>query len=164
MISIRAYTPTDWTDVDRIYREGLKTGLATFETTPKQQADFEGKSVPDSAIVATENGAVIGWAILWPVSDRCVYGGVAEVSIYLGEDARGKGVGKQLLNALITRSEELGIWSLQAGTFEDNIPSQAIHKACGFRLVGIRERIGKLHGVWRNNMIWERRSTRVGID
>lgn len=164
MISIRAYTPADWTAVDRIYREGLKTGLATFETTPKQQTDFEGKSVPDSAIVATENGAVIGWAILWPVSDRCVYGGVAEVSIYLGEDARGKGVGKQLLNALVTRSEELGIWSLQAGTFEDNIPSQAIHKACGFRLVGIRERIGKLHGVWRNNMIWERRSTRVGID
>lgn len=164
MITTRAYTPADWPSVDRIYREGLETGLATFETEPKLQADFEGKSVPGSALVAVDGDAVVGWAVLWPVSDRCVYGGVAEVSIYIGAEARGKGVGKTLLKALIVRSEELGIWSLQAGTFEDNHGSQAIHKACGFRLLGIRERIGKLHGVWRNNMIWERRSDKVGID
>ncbi|NVJ98690.1 MAG: N-acetyltransferase family protein [Alphaproteobacteria bacterium] len=165
MFKTRAYTSADWPVVDRIFREGLETGLATFETEPKKQSDFEGKCVPDSALVAvSEDDSVVGWAVLWPVSDRCVYGGVAEVSIYIGAEARGKGLGKILLTALIERSEELGMWSLQAGTFEDNHGSQAIHKACGFRLVGIRERIGKLHGVWRNNMIWERRSEVVGID
>lgn len=164
MIKTRLYTPNDWNDVDRIYQEGLKTGLASFETQPKKRGDFEVKSVPESAIVAVEGEQVLGWAVLWPVSDRCAYAGVAEVSVYVGENARGKGVGKILLGALVKRSEDLGIWSLQAGIFEDNYGSQAIHKACGFRHMGTRERIGKLHGVWRNNMIWERRSNVVGID
>lgn len=164
MITTRDYSPADWPDVDRIYREGIKTGLATFETEPKAQAGFEGKSVKNSALVATEDDHVLGWAVMWPVSDRCVYGGVAEVSVYVGEDARGKGVGKLLLNALITRSEELGFWTLQAGIFPENEASRAIHEACGFRVFGVRERIGKLHGVWKDNMQLERRSSINGID
>ncbi|MFC4347412.1 GNAT family N-acetyltransferase [Kordiimonas lipolytica] len=164
MITTRDYSPTDWPDVDRIYREGIKTGLATFETKPKAQADFEGKSIKNSTLVATEDDHVLGWAVMWPVSDRCVYGGVAEVSVYVGEDARGKGVGKLLLNALITRSEELGFWTLQAGIFPENEASRAIHEACGFRVFGVRERIGQLHGVWKDNMQLERRSSINGID
>ncbi|NVJ69656.1 MAG: N-acetyltransferase family protein [Alphaproteobacteria bacterium] len=164
MITTRDYNSADWADVDRIYQEGIKTGLATFETEPKAQADFETKSVKNSALVATDGKRILGWAILWPVSDRCAYRGVAEVSVYIGEEARGKGVGKLLLNALIKRSEELGFWTLQAGIFEDNFGSQALHKSCGFRHIGTRERIGKLHDNWRNNMIWERRSTTVGGD
>ncbi len=164
MISTRDYQPADWPDVDRIYQEGIKTGLATFETTPKAQADFEDKSVKRSALIAEEDGRILGWAVLWPVSDRCVYGGVAEVSVYVGEDARGKGVGKTLLKALIDRSEELGLWTLQAGIFPENKASRAIHEACGFRVFGVRERIGKLHGVWKDNMQLERRSKVNGID
>lgn len=164
MISTRDYCQADWADVDRIYQEGIKTGLATFETTPKTQESFEGKSVKNSALVAVEGDRVLGWAVMWPVSDRCVYGGVAEVSVYVGEDARGRGVGKTLLKALIKRSEDLGFWTLQAGIFPENEASRAIHEACGFRVFGVRERIGKLHGVWKDNMQLERRSTVNGLD
>lgn len=164
MITIRPYAPEDWPAVERIYREGIATGVATFEGTPKPRAQWEGNSVPGSALIAEEDGATLGWATLWPVTDRCAYAGVAEVSVYVGATARGKGVGKLLLQALVEKSEKLGLWTLQAGIFEDNPGSQAIHKACGFRHMGTRERIGKLNGVWRNNMIWERRSTIVGVD
>ncbi len=165
MTKIRDYQHTDWAAVDRIYKEGIKTGLATFETEPKEQAYWEQTSIPKSQLVAVaEDGKVLGWAVLWPVSDRCAYKGVAEVSVYVGENARGMGLGKKLLNALIKRSEELGFWTLQAGIFEDNPGSQAIHKSCGFRIIGVRERVGKLHGVWRNNMILERRSAVNGLD
>jgi phosphinothricin acetyltransferase len=164
MITIRDYRPSDWPDVDRIYREGLRTGVATFETCPKAQDTWEGESVTGSALIAETGTGVLGWAVLWPVSDRCAYAGVAEVSVYVGEAARGHGVGKRLLEALVQRSETLDIWTLQAGIFEDNPGSQAIHRACGFRHMGTRERIGKLNGVWRNTMVWERRSSVVGID
>lgn len=164
MVTVRSYTPEDWPEVERIYREGIETGVATFEGTPKPRAQWQGESVPGSALVATEDNLILGWAILWPVSDRCAYAGVAEVSVYVGAAARGKGVGKILLQALVEKSEELGLWTLQAGIFEDNPGSQAIHSSCGFRHMGTRERIGKLNGVWRNNMIWERRSKIVGVD
>lgn len=163
MTKIRPYTATDWTDVERIYSEGIATGLATFETTPKAQDKWEQESVPDTAIVA-ENGQsqMEGWAVLWPVSDRCAYAGVAEVSVYVGNSARGRGVGKALLNELVKRSEEAGVWTLQAGIFEENIPSVKLHEKCGFRVIGLRERLGALHGVWKNIVLMERRSQIVG--
>jgi len=166
MIKIRPYTSADWLQVKHIYAEGIGTGIATFETTPKPQDRWENESVPDSQLVAEgEDGTLLGWITLWPASDRCVYAGVAEVSVYVGTEAHGQGVGKALMNALIRLTEEkLNIWTIQAGIFEDNPASLALHKSCGFRVLGTRERIGKLHGVWRNNLQLERRSGAVGID
>lgn len=165
-MKIRAYHTSDWPTVERIMQEGINTGVATFETKPKSQTAWEQDSVPGSQLVAEDdNGNVLGWIVLWPASDRCVYAGVAEVSIYVGAAAAGKGVGKALMMELIRLTEtELGIWTIQAGIFEDNPASLALHKSCGFRVLGYRERIGKLHGVWRNNMQLERRSNVIGID
>lgn len=165
-MQIRPYRAEDWPQVERITQEGIDTGLATFETKPKPQHKWEDESVPGSQLVAADtDGAILGWTVLWPASDRCVYAGVAEVSIYVGADAQGRGVGKALLKELIRVSEDdLGIWTIQAGVFEDNPGSLALHKSCGFRILGYRERIGKLNGVWRNNMQLERRSNVVGID
>lgn len=162
-MKIRPYHPTDWSDVERIYAEGIATNLATFETTPKPQEKWEADSVEGSSIVAEmPNGTIGGWAILWPVSDRCAYAGVAEVSVYVGDNARGQGVGKALLNELVACSERLGIWTLQAGIFEENQPSVSLHEKCGFRLIGVRERLGALHGIWKNIVLMERRSSTVG--
>jgi len=165
-MKIRPYRTSDWPAVERIMQEGIDTGVATFETKPKPQNKWENESVPGSQLVAEgQNGSVLGWIILWPVSDRCVYAGVAEVSVYVSKDATGKGVGKALMKDLIRLTEEkLNIWTIQAGVFEDNPASLALHKACGFRVLGTRKRIGKLRGVWRDNMQLERRSNLVGID
>lgn len=164
MTNIRAYAPSDWIQVERIYTEGIATGLATFETAPKSQKNWENDSVPGSAIVAEEKAPNLqGWALLWPVSDRCAYAGVAEVSVYVSVDARGKGVGLALLDKLVTNSERLSLWTLQAGIFEENLPSIRLHEKCGFRIVGVRERLGALHGVWKNVVLMERRSTVVGV-
>jgi phosphinothricin acetyltransferase len=114
--------------------------------------------------VAVSEGRVVGWAALSPVSDRCVYGGVAEVSIYVAEEARGSGVGSKLLQKLIAESEDHGIWTLQAGVFPENEPSTALHEKHGFRVVGRRQRLGKLRGRWQDVLLLERRSERVGID
>jgi len=165
-MNIRAYQPADWPDVERIMQEGIDTGIATFETKPKARSKWEDGSIPGSQLVAENaGGAITGWITLWPVSDRCVYAGVAEVSVYVSASAKGQGVGKALMTALIHLAEEkLNIWTIQAGVFEDNPGSLALHKSCGFRVLGTRERIGKLHGVWRNNMQLERRSDVVGVD
>jgi len=165
MSLIRDYTSEDWADVERIYAEGIATKLATFETKPKSQAAFEDGSVNGSTLVAqAADGAVLGWATLWPVSDRCAYAGVAEVSVYVAASARGKGVGKALMNALVERSESLGHWTLQAGIFPENAGSIKLHEACGFRTVGGRERLGQLDGQWRDVLLMERRSTVVGVE
>jgi L-amino acid N-acyltransferase YncA len=163
---IRAYQKADWPEVERITQDGIDTGVATFETEPKPQKKWENESVTGSQLVAEDdNGELLGWTVLWPASDRCVYAGVAEVSVYVGANAQGKGVGKALLTELIRLTEsELNIWTIQAGIFEDNPGSLALHKSCGFRVLGYRERVGKLHGVWRNNMQLERRSNIVGVD
>lgn len=162
---IRPYKSTDWPEVERITQEGIDTGVATFETKPKPQETWEGESISGTQFVAVDDqGKILGWTVLWPVSDRCAYAGVAEVSVYVSLDAQGLGIGKLLLNALIKKSEEIGIWTIQAGIFEDNPGSIALHHSCGFRLVGVRERIGKLHGIWKNNQQFERRSKTVGID
>lgn len=164
MTTIRPYLPADWPDVQRIYADGIATKVATFEATPKPQNQWESESVSGSAIVAEIPGSesLAGWAILWPVSDRCAYAGVAEVSVYVGSNARGAGVGKALLKELVTISEQLDIWTLQAGIFEENLPSIRLHEKCGFRIVGVRERLGALDGIWKNIVLMERRSSVAG--
>jgi phosphinothricin acetyltransferase len=114
-------------------------------------------------LIARRDGEVLGWAALTPVSDRCAYSGVAEVSVYVGADARGQGIGRSLLEALIAGSESAGIWTLQAGIFPENVASVQLHLACGFRQVGVRERLGRLHGTWRDVAFLERRSDSVGV-
>jgi phosphinothricin acetyltransferase len=165
MIGILNLTSEHWEDVHRIHAEGIATGAATFETEPAP--DWESWSADHleyGRLVAVHDGLVVGWAALTPVSDRCVYAGVAEVSIYIGADARGIGVGSSLIQRLIDESEEQGIWTLQAGIFPENAPSIALHEKLGFRVVGRRERLGKLGGRWQDVLLLERRSERVGVD
>lgn len=151
-----------WPAVRAIYAEGIATGNATFETEVPPWAAWDAAHLPHCRLVAVAGERLFGWAALSPVSGRCVYAGVAEVSIYVAADSRGRGVGKALLRALITASEQAGIWTLQAGIFPENGASLALHRACGFRRVGVRERIGELAGVWRDVVLLERRSTVAG--
>lgn len=145
-------------DVQRIFEEGINTGNATFETSAPSWKEWDEAHLREPRLVVMEDDKVLGWAALTPVSGRCVYAGVAEVSIYLSEKARGKGIGKMLLKALIEKSEDLGIWTLQAGIFPENTVSIKIHEACGFSLVGIRKKIGKMKEQWRDVALLERRS------
>ncbi|HKJ68124.1 MAG TPA: GNAT family N-acetyltransferase [bacterium] len=161
-IRIEPMTPDDWEMVRKIYREGIDTGQATFETEVPDWETWDTQHLKKCRLVARSREFILGWAALSPISERCIYGGVAEVSIYVAATARGKGVGKQLLQALIAASERVGIWTLQAGVFPENQPSLALCKSCGFRLVGYRERIGRLHGQWRDVLLLERRSQVVG--
>lgn len=155
-------TAAHWPEVQEIYKQGIATGNATFETQAPEWDAWHAGHLAHSRLVATnEAGAVWGWAALSPVSGRCVYGGVAEVSVYVADAARGKGVGRQLLAALVTESEKNGIWTLQAGIFPENVPSIRLHETQGFRVVGRRERIGQLAGAWRDTVLLERRSTVV---
>jgi phosphinothricin acetyltransferase len=152
-----------WEAVAAIYQEGIATGDATFQTTVPTWDSWNQSHTAHCRLVALdENGTVQGWAALTPVSSRCVYAGVAEVSVYVAASARGKGLGRQLLQALIAASEQEGIWTLQAGIFPENTASLKIHEACGFRLVGRRERIGQMNNRWRDTLLLERRSTVVG--
>jgi L-amino acid N-acyltransferase YncA len=162
-IAIEPLAPADWDDVRRIYAEGIATGNATFESEPPSWEAWDGAHRPDSRLVAREGGKILGWAALSPVSDRCAYGGVAEVSVYVAASARGRGLGRRLLEELVRASEEAGVWTLQAGIFPENAASIAIHRKCGFRTVGVRERLGRLKGVWRDVALLERRSPRVGV-
>jgi len=165
MISIETMRPEHWGDVRRIHLEGIATGKATFETDAAPAwDDWSREHLEYGRIVAVLDGHVVGWAALTPVSDRCVYAGVAEVSVYIGADARGRGIGSKLLAALIEESERNGIWTLQAGVFADNSHSVALHEKCGFRIVGRRERLGQLRGVWKDVLLLERRSDRIGVD
>ena len=146
----------------RIYVEGIATGQATFETEAPSWEEWDGGHLPFARLVAVSDGGVKGWAALSPVSRRAVYCGVTEVSVYVDRDWRGQGVGRVLLEKLIGASEKNGIWTLQASIFPQNEASIALHKSCGFRGVGARERIARLHGVWRNTVLLERRSKAVG--
>lgn len=157
-----ALRPEDWPAVEAIYREGIATGMATFETETPPWEKWDAAHRPDCRLVARDGDRVLGWAALSPVSERCVYAGVAESSIYIAAAARGQGIGKRLLSALISASEAAGIWTLQTGIFPENAASLALHRACGFRIVGTRERIGQLHGVWKDVVFLERRSPVVG--
>ncbi len=151
-----------WEDVARIYAEGIATRQATFETEVPSWEAWDGSHLAEHRFVAVRAGRVVGWAALSSVSDRCVYGGVAENSVYVGEDARGQGVGRALLAALVASSEAAGIWTIQSGIFPENVASLRVHESVGFRVVGRRERLGQLDGVWRDVLLVERRSPIVG--
>jgi|SRR6476661_132573 len=162
-MQLHALTASHWPQVRAIYEQGIATGNATFTTDAPSWEDWDRGHLAHSRLVATDgSGTVMAWAALSPVSSRCVYGGVAEVSIYVATEARGQGLGHQLLAALIAESEAHGIWTLQAGIFPENTSSLRIHTSAGFREVGRRERIGQLHGQWRDTLLLERRSATVG--
>jgi L-amino acid N-acyltransferase YncA len=148
-----------WPAVERIYAQGLATGDASFETEPPSWERFQAGHLPGHLLVALEADAVLGWAVLSPVSDRCAYQGVAEDSVYVAESARGRGVGRALLTQLTERAESAGIWTVQAGIFPENTASIALHHACGFRTVGLRERLGQREGIWRDVLLLERRGS-----
>ncbi len=146
-----------------IYAEGIATGDATFETAAPDWVSFDAAKLPENRFVAVDDdGVVLGWVAVSRVSDRCVYGGVVEHSVYVAEAARGRGVGRALLTELIASTEAAGIWTLQSGVFGENEASLALHRACGFRVVGVRERLGRLDGRWRDVVLLERRSRVVG--
>lgn len=156
--------PADWDQVAKIYFEGIKTGNATFQTVVPTWAEWDKGHLEECRIVAKNGDMVLGWIALSPVSRRCVYRGVAEVSVYVGENHRGKGIASALMSELIDYSEKKGIWTLQSGIFVENIASIELHKKYGFRVLGVREKIGRsAEGIWRDVVFLERRSKVVGI-
>jgi L-amino acid N-acyltransferase YncA len=156
--TIEEMRAADWPQVAAIYQAGMDTGSATFEIEVPTWEKWNAVHRSDCRLVARNGDQVLGWAALSPVSARAVYAGVAEESIYIAAVARGQGVGKALLNALIAASDQAGIWTLQTGIFPENVSSIGLHKACGFREVGIRQRIGQRFGVWHDVVLMERRS------
>jgi L-amino acid N-acyltransferase YncA len=162
-LTIQPMRPEDWSAVRTIYLEGIATGNATFETSAPEWGEWDAKHRPDCRLVAWADNQIIGWTALSPVSSRCVYAGVAEESVYIAAQAQGQGVGKALLQAVIAESEKAGIWTIQTGIFPENAASLALHKSCGFREVGYREKIGQMNGVWRDTVFLERRSNVVGV-
>ena len=160
-MEIRPLAESDWPTVSAIFEEGIATGDATFETEPPSWDAWDATHT-DIRLVAENGDGVVGWAALSGYSDRCCYRGVSEVSVYVAGAARGRGVGRALLDAVISRSEAAGIWTLQAGIFPENKPSVRLHLGCGFRLVGVRERLGELGGIWRDVLLLERRSEVIG--
>jgi len=162
-LAIQPLAAAHWPAVRAIYEAGIATGQATFTTEAPTWEAWEAGHLAHSRLVATDAaGQVLGWAALSPVSSRRVYAGVAEVSIYIAAEARGLGVGRQLLAALVAASEQHGLWTLQAGIFSENAASLALHAGQGFRTVGRRERIGQLRGQWHDTLLLERRSAVVG--
>lgn len=155
---------TDWEGVRAVYMDGLATGNATFETEPPTWEHWDAGHLPFARLVARGSHQIRGWAALSPVSSRRAYAGVAEVSVYVGQKFRGAGLGRALLEALVTESERNGVWTLQASVFAENAASIALHAHCGFREVGRRERIARREGRWRDTMLLERRSRVVGVD
>ena len=166
-IAIRPLASSDWPAVERIYREGIATGNATFEAEPPTWEEFDREKVTEPRLVAELDGDVVGWAAASRISSRCVYEGVLEHSVYVAEAARGRGVGRMLLACFLEAAEESGVWTVQSGVFPENESSLALHERLGFRTVGIRERVGKMSygvftGQWRDVVLIERRSERVG--
>ena len=158
-ISIDTLQPADWPAVAAILAEGIATGLATFETAVPSWETWDATHLPAPRLVArSADGRVLAWAALVPVSRRACYAGVAELSIYVAEDARGQGIGRALLEALVRAAEAAGYWTLQAVVFPQNAASVALHERCGFRLVGRRERIAQLGGRWQDTLLYERRA------
>lgn len=157
-ISFRPLTKDDWNIVAEIYRQGIETGNATFEQSIPSFKDWDKAHFQYCRIVAIKDNEIVGWGALSLVSGRCVYAGVAEVSVYVSVHHRGLKIGYRLLERLILESENAKFWTLQAGIFPENIASLKIHKQLGFREVGYREKIGKMNGIWRNTILMERRS------
>jgi L-amino acid N-acyltransferase YncA len=163
-IVVKVMTAKDWEPVRSIYLAGIATGQATFETEVPSWKNWDNTHLVSPRLVAVANEKVVGWAALSPVSARSVYAGVAEVSVYVDAEMRGRGIGSSLLKALVEKSERNGIWTMQASIFPENAASISLHQACGFREVGTRERIGKMKGRWRDTVLLERRSKLVGVD
>jgi L-amino acid N-acyltransferase YncA len=156
--------PQDWPDVRAIYLEGIATGMATFESDAPSWDAWDQSHLKFARIVARKDSEITGWAALSSVSRRQAYAGVAEVSVYVASLHRGAGVGRALLTGLVAESEQHGIWTLQAVVFPENVATVALHTACGFREVGRRKRIGRLHGVWHDTILLERRSKSIGVN
>jgi L-amino acid N-acyltransferase YncA len=157
-VEVRDLRPGDWPEVARIYAEGIATRNATFDTEVPSWPDWDAAHLAEHRLVAVQEGRVAGWIALAPVSERCCYEGVAEVSAYVGEEARGQGIGSALLQTLVEGSERAGIWTIQTGVFPENEASLALCRRFGFRVVGTRERLGRLDSVWRDVLLLERRS------
>jgi L-amino acid N-acyltransferase YncA len=164
IVTLETLTPECWEAVRSIYLEGIATGNATFEQTAPEWREWNESHLDVCRTVAKEKEAVVGWTALSPISKRPVYAGVAEISTYVAEAARGRGIGRQLLKKTITDSEANGIWTLQAGIFPENQSSMRLHLAMSFRVVGTRVRLGKMSGCWRDVTLLERRSEFAGID
>jgi L-amino acid N-acyltransferase YncA len=162
-LEIVPMTEQHWAAVREIYCQGIATGNATFEQSVPDYQEWDERHLPACRLVARWKDKVLGWAALSRVSTRRVYEGVAEVTIYIAEDVRGRGIGRKLLGALVEASEQSGIWTLQAGILAENAVSIRLHQKAGFRTVGTRERIGCLDGQWRDTVLMERRSTLVGV-
>ena len=155
-VTVRDLRPGDWPEVAAIYDAGIRGRNATFETAVPPWDDWD--AAHTLRLVAVDEDRVVGWAALSPVSDRCVYEGVAENSVYVAPGLQGRGIGRELLTRLIEQAEAAGIWTIQTSVFPENRASLALHQACGFRIVGVRERIGRLDGVWRDTVFLERRA------
>ena len=162
-ISVRPMAASDAAQVLAAYAEGIEDGRATFETVCPGWDDWDAAHLEKCRFVGLIDDRVAGWAALGPVSWRDCYRGVAEVSVYVAREARGKGLGRRLLETLVEDSERAGFWTLQGGTFEDNAASLALQRACGFRVVGRRERIAQRNGQWKSTILTERRSAKVGV-
>jgi L-amino acid N-acyltransferase YncA len=158
---LREMQSSDWSAVRRIYEAAIAGGNATFETNAPEWEAWDQSHRPDLRLVAVtvDEDPVIGWAAASPVSERCCYAGVIEHSVYVDTEHRGRGVGRRLLEALIAATEQTDVWTIQTGIFPENTASMALHEACGFRVVGRRERLGQLNGKWRDVMLLERRRT-----
>jgi L-amino acid N-acyltransferase YncA len=160
-VVIRDLEERDWPAVAAIWAEGIATGSATFETEVPSWEEFDRTRLPGERLVAVDGGEVVGWATLSPTSSRECYAGVAENSVYVTAAGRGRGIGRALLDALLVRADAAGIWTIQTSVFPENEASLALHERVGFRVVGRRERIAKLDGVWRDTLFLERRSSDV---
>lgn len=163
-IVLRNLQPEDWQQVAHIYKEGIQTGHATFQKEPPTWEGWDKEHLKTCRVVAEIDDKVVGWAALTPISGRCVYEGVAEVSVYVAYAYRGRKIGLQILEKLIHDSEKEGIWTLQSGVFPENTASIKVHEQAGFRRIGYREKIGKMNGIWRDTVLLERRSPVVGVD
>jgi phosphinothricin acetyltransferase len=163
MLHIDRLKPEDWDQVRAIYLEGIATGNATFETEAPSWEKWDAGHLEPGRLVCRGEDGVLGWAALSRVSSRRVYAGVAEGSVYVAARARGRGVGRALMEALIREAEKAGIWTIQAGVFPENAPSLALLARCGFRVVGTRERLGCMNGRWRDVVLLERRSLSAGV-
>ena len=163
-IEYRPMVATDYEQVAQIYQQGIATGNATFQQNIPTWEDWDESHLKNCRTVGIMDNKVVGWAALTAVSSRCVYAGVAEVSVYVATNYRGLKIGTKLLEYQIEESEASNIWTLQAGIFPENIASIKIHKQLGFRIVGKREKIGKMNGKWRDTLLLERRSEKIGVE
>ncbi|QXJ19715.1 N-acetyltransferase family protein [Actinomadura graeca] len=161
-VRIAAMLPEHADQVLAIYQAGIDTGQATFETQAPTWEEFDAAKLPEHRLIAlAPDGDVVGWAAVAPVSDRCAYAGVVEHSVYVSPDAQGRGIGLALLMALLESTDAAGIWTVQSGIFPENTASLALHRRAGFREIGVRERIGRHHGRWRDVILLERRSPAI---